>query len=219
MTTSELPNELTEIDFARLAREAASRYGFGDGADIGAFGALTENPTFRVQEPGVREPVALRIYRPRGRPAEEVESELAWISAIRRETSVSTPDVVPTLDGARFVALKGQREIFAAAFELVPGHEAGDEDLRPLMPRIAEATAHLHRHARGWQVPRSFERPRWDLETTIGSNPHWGPWQASVSDPGERKQLERLADTVLARLRAFGTRPWIDSDSFTPTCE
>jgi Ser/Thr protein kinase RdoA (MazF antagonist) len=210
VTTPEPPDELTEADFARLAREAASRYGFGDGADISAFGALTENPTFRVQEPRVREPIALRIYRPGGRPAKEVESELAWISAIRRETSVSTPDVVPTLDGARVVTIDGQPKIFAAAFELVPGHEADEEDLERLMPIIARATADLHRHGRGWELPQSFERPRWDLETTIGSAPHWGPWQASVPDAGERKQLERLADTVLARLRAFGS----DRDRF-----
>lgn len=210
MTTSELPNGLTDAGFARLAREAASRYGFGDGAEIAAFGALTENPTFRVQEPGVREPVALRIYRPGGRPAEEVESELTWISAVRRETPVATPDVVPTDEGGQFVTLDRKQPIFAAAFELAPGHEADDDDLERLMPIIAEATAHLHRHGRGWELPRSFERPRWDLETTIGPAPHWGPWQASVPDTGERKQLERLAEAVLARLRAFGS----DGDSF-----
>jgi Ser/Thr protein kinase RdoA (MazF antagonist) len=210
VTASELPDELTEDDFARLALKAASRYGFGDRAEIGAFGALTENPTFRVQEPGAREPVALRIYRPGGRPAEEVESELAWISAVRRDTPVSTPGVVPTLDGAQFATLDGEHPIFAAAFEVAPGHEADDEDLERLMPIIAQATAHLHRHGRSWELPRSFDRPRWDLETTIGSAPHWGRWQASVPDAAERKQLERLADTVLARLRAFGS----DADSF-----
>jgi Ser/Thr protein kinase RdoA (MazF antagonist) len=207
VTASGLPNALTDADFGGLAREAAARYGFGDGADIGPFGALTENPTFRVQEPGVREPVALRLYRPGGRPAEEVESELTWISAVRRETPVPTPDVLPTADGARFARLEHEPPVFAAAFELVPGHEADDDDLERLMPRIAEATAHLHRHGRGWTQPRSFERPRWDVETTLGSTPHWGPWQASVTDGGEREQLQRLADTVCSRLRAFGSEP------------
>jgi Ser/Thr protein kinase RdoA (MazF antagonist) len=212
MTPSELPGELADADFERLAREAAGRFGFSDGAEISAFGALTENPTFRVVEDGVREPVALRIYRPGGRPAEEVGSELAWISAVRRETPVSTPAVVPTVDGESFARLTGDRPeggdpIFAAAFDLLPGHEVDDEDLGRLMPRIGEITAQLHVHAREWMPPSSFERPRWDVETTLGANPHWGPWQASVPDAEERQQLERLADTVLRRLRAFGYDP------------
>lgn len=207
MTASELSDALTDADFGGLAREAAACYGFGDRAEIDAFGALTENPTFRVQEPGVREPIALRIYRPGGRSAVEVESELTWISAVRRETRVPTPDVVPTADGAHYVCLEHEPPVFAAAFEVAPGHEADDSDLERLMPRIAEATAHLHRHGRAWTVPRSFERPRWDVETTLGSTPHWAPWQASVPDTAEREQLGRLADTVCSRLRAFGSEP------------
>jgi Ser/Thr protein kinase RdoA (MazF antagonist) len=207
VTISDPSSQLTDADFARFARETARRYGFGERADIGAFGALTENPTFRVVEAEAREPVALRIYRPGGRPAEEIESELAWISAIRSETPVSTPAVVPTLTGERFARLEGERPIFAAAFDLLPGHEADDEDLGRLMPRIGEVTAQLHLQAREWTPPPSFERPRWDLETTLGSNPHWGPWQASVPDRGEREQLKRLADTVLTRLQVFGFDP------------
>lgn len=196
---------LADADFLALAREAAGRFGFSPEADVTAFGALTENPTFRVQEASARDPLALRIYRPGGRPAEEIESELSWISAVRRDAEVFTPDVVPTEDGARVVKLDGRTPIFAAAFELIPGHEADDTDLQRLMPRIAQATAHLHRHARDWKPPGGFRRPRWDVETTIGSSPHWGPWQASVPDAGERAHLERLADTVLKRLRGFGS--------------
>lgn len=207
MTTPDLPSPLTDADFARYARQAAPAFGFGDDAAISAFGALTENPTFRVAEARVRDPVALRIYRPGGRPAEEIESELAWISAIRSDTPVSTPAVVPTLAGDLFARLAGEPPIFAAAFDLLPGHEADDEDLGRLMPRIGEVTAHLHLQAREWSPPPLFERPRWDLDTTLGSTPHWGPWQASVPDASDREQLERLADTVVRRLQAFGSDP------------
>jgi Ser/Thr protein kinase RdoA (MazF antagonist) len=198
---------LSDADFLALAREAAAQFGFSGGASVAAFGALTENPTFRVQEPGVRDPVALRIYRPGGRPVEEIESELSWISAIRRDTDVRTPDVIPTVDGLPFARVGLDSPIFAAAFEVAPGHEAGDDNLARVMPYAGEAAAQLHQHARSWSPPRSFQRPRWDLETTIGPTPHWGPWQASVPDPGDREQLERLAQTVLRRLRAFGTDP------------
>jgi Ser/Thr protein kinase RdoA (MazF antagonist) len=48
---------------------------------------------------------------------------------------------------------------------------------------------------------------RWDVATTLGDTPHWGPWHASVFDPAERRQLQMLADVVRARLEAFGTGP------------
>lgn len=205
MTRFELHPKLLDADFLVLARQAAAHFGFSADASVAAFGPLTENPTFRVQEPGLRDPVALRIYRPGGRPAEEIESELAWISAIRRDTDVRTPDVIPTVDGSPFVRVGLRSSVFVAAFEVAPGHEADDDDLARLMPYAGEATAQLHRHARSWSLPRSFQRPRWDLETMIGPSPHWGPWQASVPDAGDREQLERLAQTVLRRLHAFGT--------------
>jgi Ser/Thr protein kinase RdoA (MazF antagonist) len=65
----------------------------------------------------------------------------------------------------------------------------------------------MHQHARGWEPPGWFQRPRWDLATTLGDRPHWGSWQTGVPDPEQRRQLQRLADVVIARLRKFGTGP------------
>jgi len=204
VTETDARPALTDADFLGLVQEAVDQFGFNRKAEITAFGSLTENPTFRVQEPGVRDPVAVRVYRPGGRPLEEIDSELTWISAIRRETDVSTPAVVPTLTGAQYLRVRDDPPTFMAAFELVPGHEADDEDLERLMPEIGATTARLHLHTKAWRPPGSFERPRWDIETTIGSTPHWGPWQASVPDASERQQLERLAQTVRERLGRFG---------------
>jgi Ser/Thr protein kinase RdoA (MazF antagonist) len=189
------------IDAEAVARQASRRYGFGDDARLGPFGELTENPTFRVEENGTRDPVALRIYRPHGRPAAEIRSELAWISALRDEAGVPTPAVIVALDGATVVEVDG---LFAAAFEVVPGREAGEDDLGWLMDRIGELTAALHNHADGWRPPAWFERPRWDVRTTLGDLPHWGRWQDGVADSEQRAQLERVAQVVSRRLRDFG---------------
>jgi Ser/Thr protein kinase RdoA (MazF antagonist) len=192
------------MDALALARSAAARYGFGEDARLSAFGVLTENPTFRVEDPASGEAIALRVYRPGGRAPLEIRSELAWIDALRADAGVPTPGVVRTRDGSPFADLDGEEPAYAAAFELVPGREADESDLPWLMPRLGHITALMHRHARAWRPPNRFSRPRWDLDTTIGAAPHWGPWQAGVPDPEERRQLDRLAEVVTRRLRAFG---------------
>lgn len=195
-------------DFAALARRASRRHGFTSRAELTAVG-LTENPTFKVYEPGVAGPIVVRIYRPGGRPLGEVRSELAWMSAARAEANIPAPAVIETPDGDAVldVAEDGAPPVFAAAFALAPGREAADDDLPWLLPQLAELTARLHLHARSWPVPSWFQRPRWDVDTTLGDQPHWGRWQVAVTDPEQRRQLEALSDLVVRRLRRFGTGP------------
>jgi Ser/Thr protein kinase RdoA (MazF antagonist) len=88
-TFPELP-----ADFPALARRAAERHGFAPGARLHGF-SLTENPTFRVEGDG-RDDVVVRIYRPGGRPAVEIRSELAWMAALRGDAGVPVPEVLIT---------------------------------------------------------------------------------------------------------------------------
>jgi Ser/Thr protein kinase RdoA (MazF antagonist) len=194
--------------FVAIARAATRRHGFSDAATLTPYG-LTENPTFRVEEPGPRPPLVLRIYRPHGRPLVEIRSELAWIAALRAETQVPVAAAVPTLAGEPVCELTGHDGAAAsvAACEWAPGSEPDPESLGALMPQLGAFAAGLHAHARRWRRPDWFTRPRWDLSTTIGDGPHWGPWQRGVPDAGERAQLERLARAVEARLLRFGDGP------------
>jgi Ser/Thr protein kinase RdoA (MazF antagonist) len=173
-------------DFGALARSAADAYGFGPGAAITPF-SVTENPTFRLEEPG-REPAILRVYHPGNRPEVEIRSELAWMAALRTETPVRVP-------------------VYAVAFSVARGHELDDDSLPSTVAAVGAITAHLHAHARAWQPPRWFSRPRWDLRTTLGDRPHWGRWQAGVLDAEQARQLERLDSVVQRRLQAWGDGP------------
>jgi Ser/Thr protein kinase RdoA (MazF antagonist) len=92
-------------------------------------------------------------------------------------------------------------------FSCVPGSEPAADELGPWFPRLGAITARLHRQARAWTPPSWFERPRWDVSTTLGECPHWGPWHASVTEAAERRQLQHLADVVTGRLERFGTGP------------
>lgn len=193
-------------DVAAATRRAMALHGYPEDAAIIPF-SVTENPTYRVEAPGF-DAVVLRIYHPGVRPRREIESELAWLSALQRDTDIRVPNVFPTADGSSVLEVgTSGAPMFAAVFELVPGREMADDDLPSMMTRLGRLTAQLHTHARSWQRPAWFDRPVWNVDTTIGDSPHWGPWQASVFDPDERQQLERLAEALRGRLRTFGDGP------------
>jgi Ser/Thr protein kinase RdoA (MazF antagonist) len=193
-------------DFAALAREAAGHHRFGPDAAVTAF-SVTENPTFRIEETG-RRPVILRIYHPGNRSEVEIRSELAWMAALRDETAVGVPGVVRAAGDRDVLALHGpDGPVYAVAFSDAAGSELDDDSLPSAAAAVGEITARLHVHARGWEPPPWFTRPRWDLRTTLGGAPHWGPWQRGVLDAGQARQLERLDAVVRRRLAAWGEGP------------
>lgn len=192
-------------DMAEVARLAADRYGITPGFGLHQY-PLTENWTYRIEPDGER-PVVLRIYRPGGRSPVEIHSELAWMSALRQDSPSLLPDVIPTPGGGTVLEVVREplERCYCVLFSCAPGREPDGGQLAAWFPRLGAITARLHRHARGWPVPAWFQRPRWDLATTLGDRPHWGPWHASITDAEERRQTRRLADAVIARLSEFGT--------------
>jgi len=188
-----------------VARLAAQMHGFSAAAELDLF-TLTENATYRVTEPG-HTTVVIRVYRPAGRPAVEVQSELAWMQALRNDLGAVVPDILTGLDGSQLVEVVPNTtpRCFCVAMSLAPGSEPSEHELARWFPRLGEITARFHQHARRWTPPAWFSRPRWDIATSFGEFAHWGPWQASVPDAEERAQLQRLADVVTVRLEQFGT--------------
>jgi Ser/Thr protein kinase RdoA (MazF antagonist) len=190
---------------AELARTACAQYGLPDDCALHLY-PLTENWTYRVECAG-RAPVVLRIYRPGGRPPAEIMSELAWIEAIRDEAGSLVPAIIPTAGGSPALELAREAPAdpcYCVMFTCVPGREPAEDELAAWFPRLGAITARLHRHARSWARPPWFCRPRWDLRTTLGDRPHWGPWQSSVTDALQLAQLRRLTEVVTGRLREFG---------------
>ena len=194
-------------DMTALARLVVERYGYTSQCRLHLF-PLTENWTYRVTEEP-RDPAVLRLYRPGNRTMGEVLSELAWMRALQEQALPRVPDVVPDPDGGVALELvRGELDTcLAAVFDYAPGHEPPDEQYGEWFPKLGAITARLHLHARSWTPPSWFSRLTWDLTTTLGDRPHWGPWQSSVSDPEQRRQLSRLAAVVAKRLEAYGTGP------------
>lgn len=171
---------------------------------------VSENATFRADDPARAAPVILRVHRPGYHTRGEIESELAWIEALRAHKVVDIPAPLAAATGghiASFGAEDERRDV--VAFEFMQGEEPQQgESLVAGFLQLGAISARLHAHARDWTQPPGFERKVWDFDTTIGPRPHWGDWRDALglTDAG-RAVLERTTLTLRDRLAAYGTEP------------
>jgi Ser/Thr protein kinase RdoA (MazF antagonist) len=192
-----------------IARDALRCHGLGPDAALTLLG-ISENATYAVDDPSTGGRSALRLHRPGYHTRAAIESELAWVRALRADDVVATPEVLAARDGALVVTGRhpdGERR-HAVRFAWCAGtHPAGDrlaEDFRDL----GAVTARLHEHARTWRRPPGFTRFRWDRATSIGPRGHWGSWRDGMAvGPAERDVLGRLEAALADRLVRFGDGP------------
>ncbi|HHW50088.1 MAG TPA: phosphotransferase [Pseudoclavibacter sp.] len=143
--------------------------------------SLSENATYRCEVTGpggARRRVIVRLHRPGFRTFEEIRSEIAWITELRRQHVVDTPRPLVAPDGSTVVQVPcGELTQCAVVFEFAPGSEPHITDMRAVMEVVGSQTAALHRHVETWQPPQGFTRPVWDVESTIGGSSLWGRWE------------------------------------------
>lgn len=210
MTSPAAGTELSPVDapedYAGFAADAIAEYGFGAAATCQLIN-LSENATFRVTE-GDRTAI-LRVHREGYHSTVAVESELAWIDALRHDVGVPTPVPIPALDGGRVVHPRhAGRTRNAVLFESLPGSEPAAEDFSVRFELLGQVTARMHEHTCRWQPPSWFSRFAWDWDCTLGSTPRWGRWQDGLGvGSAEVDVLGRAADLLERRLKAFGTGP------------
>jgi Ser/Thr protein kinase RdoA (MazF antagonist) len=189
----------------RLASRAVREYGHGEDVELTLLN-VSENATFLVREPATGARTVLRVHR-RGYHGEaQIASELAWLDALRDETGLRTPRVIPAPDGRRIVDLEpGATPRHAVLFEWLPGTEPPDHDLVTGFRTLGAITARMHEHSRNWRRPAGFDRFAWDYDGAFGRVARWGHWQDGIAvGPAERAVLARLDDVLKARLAAFG---------------
>ena len=159
----------------------------------------SENETWRAG------PLILRLHRQGYHTKPEIASELAWLTALQDLPGLNAVRPVPGAQG--LVTDIGTR--FLVAFAPIQGQELhpGDDLARWFAP-LGEITARLHLHARAWTPPQGFTRKRWDVETILGPDPHWGHWrQAQGLDSQGATLLARATDTLAIKLHVYGTGP------------
>lgn len=173
---------------------------------------VSENYTYRVDEPSSGRTFALRVHRPGYHTAQEIESELEWIDALGRDGWIETACAVPSMDGSRVCQVEtaglGTRNV--VMFEWLAG-EMPDPDAGDLLPgfrTLGALSAQMHRHAQTWTPPPGFVRFAWDYDTTLGDRGHWGRWQDGLGmGRQELELLGRLDATLRSRLGAYGRGP------------
>jgi Ser/Thr protein kinase RdoA (MazF antagonist) len=199
--------ELARIE--ELAVSALESYELGAGATV-TLCNVSENHTYRVDDPVSGRIFALRVHRPGYRTAQQIESELMWLDALRADGVVETPEVVAAADGSRVVSvsLPDMPPRNVVVFEWVAGAspdlDSGDAAVGQF-ETLGAISARMHLHARAWSHPNGFTRPHWDYEHSIGPSGYWGAWQDGLGmGSEERRLLERLDSTIAARLRTYG---------------
>jgi Ser/Thr protein kinase RdoA (MazF antagonist) len=168
---------------------------------------VSENATFALRDPAGRE-LVLRVHRVGYSSAEEIRSELAWMSALRGDGVIETAAALPGADGEHVQVLAsrtGAPARFAVAFERLPGTEPDSRDAARWFERLGELTALMHRHAQSWRLPQGFRRKRWDFDAMVGPQGFWGPWRSGIGlDQAGIVILEEVLDVIRLRLDRFG---------------
>jgi Ser/Thr protein kinase RdoA (MazF antagonist) len=204
-----MANEYTPAVIAELHARVAdnlARWMFSPSASVTLLN-VSENATFALRDPDGRE-LVLRVHRVGYSSAEEIRSELAWMSALRLDGVIETAAAVPGADGQYVQVLRsraGGPARYAVAFERLPGTEPDSRDAAPWFERLGELTALMHRHAQSWPLPEGFRRKRWDFDAMVGPHGFWGPWRSGIGlDQAGVLILEKVLDVIRRRLDRFG---------------
>ncbi len=159
------------------------------------FIADSGNTVFRVDNPTGR--YALRIHSPGWSPA-AIADELAWLAALRQETTLIVPTPLATVDGAlvQTIATPGVPEgRQVVLFRWVPGQIVGANYDAALIERLGALMAQLHNHADTFHLLATSERERtnWygigDWETKV-------PQAQVMLTPAEQALCAKAASQV-----------------------
>ncbi|BBZ35542.1 phosphotransferase enzyme family protein [Mycolicibacterium confluentis] len=200
-------------DHERFARAALGAYGRAPDTPLRLL-SLSENATYLVGDVGGDEgcddePVVLRVHRPGYHSVEEIRSELDWMAALRTQTSVRTPELVPTVTGEPVTAAHvGDRMLYVDAVSYIAGCTAEEDPDVVGFDALGELTAIMHQHVQSWTAPAHFTRFRWDLDAILGPHARWGDWRAAHAlTASDRAVIERAATEITGRLTEFGMDP------------
>lgn len=195
-------------ELTRMAQAAAPQWGLSDRAEVKLLN-LSENATFMASEPEGGREIVIRMQRRGYSSKEAIRSEMAWISALKRDHVVDLAAPVKTVDDDYIVDLCSEsgEERMAVAFEKLEGHEPeiSEADLAHWFEILGGITARLHEHARSWQAPEWFSRRVWDYDGIIGDHAYWGSWKDSQGLTPEGAELfSRALARLEPRIAAFG---------------
>jgi Ser/Thr protein kinase RdoA (MazF antagonist) len=192
-----------------VARRALASYDVAPDAAVTLLN-ISENATYAVDDPASGRRTVLRVHRFGYHDRLEIESELAWLTALREEAGVRTPAVIGTTSGDRVLAMdEGAVEPrHAVMFEWLSGSEPPEGRFAESFELLGAVTARMHEHVLQWRRPSGFARFAWHYDGAFGTEARWGRWQQGMAvGDSEREVLGRLDQTLRRRLARFGSGP------------
>lgn len=192
-----------------VRRTAAERYDLPADIRVSPLN-YSENLTFLVGAPSCGFRSILRVNRSGYHTAAELESEMAWMRAIRRDTDLEIPDVIAGKNGGDVQSFPygDHKADTCCMFGFLTGETPRDlrgAELEQLFRRLGGIAATLHRQVLAWDPPPGLTRFRWDFGALIGPHARWGDWSRYSGMDGERKRLFSAAVSLVSkRLAAFG---------------
>ena len=168
-----------------LGRTALQHYQIKD-ATL-AFVSETANTVFRVRQSSCQ--YMLRIHPAEGKSTAAIGDELAWLAALRCETTLTIPEPMPTIDGQliQTVATPGVpngRQV--VLFRWLPGRLVGERYTPALVGQLGRVMAQLHDHASHFTLPTTSERDRTDWY-------RMADWRTLAPDGGTILSLDEQA--------------------------
>jgi Ser/Thr protein kinase RdoA (MazF antagonist) len=192
-----------------VAEHALAEYGLREGSTLALLN-LSENATYAVEDSGTGERTILRVHRQNYHLPHQIESELDWLDALRRESDITVPEVLPAPDGRRVVTVDVDgTPRYIVHFAMVAGAEPDEETVTVEdFHTLGQITAALHRHSHDWVRPQAFSRFAWDWAHSLGPDARWGQWRdaAGVGD-AEHELLGRAEQLLDNRLHDYGSGP------------
>ena len=195
-------------DHESYARAALTAYGRDRDSPLRLL-SLSENATYLVDD---GDPMVLRVHRPGYHSLEAIRSELRWMAALREQTPVVTPELIPARDGSDVVsATVAGNTLHVDAVTFITGCTAEEQPDVVGFDELGRITAAMHEHVESWVAPEYFTRFSWDVEATLGREARWGNWRhAPGLTAADEAIVERAAAEVGGRLTEFGS----DTDRF-----
>ena len=167
----------------------------------------SENQTFLI-DAAERGNFTLRVHRMGYHSRPSIESELVWLTALRRDTKLPIPEPIAGTDGALLQHIStGQGDRLAVLFRHLPGGEPmPDSNLGNLFVTLGGYAATMHLHATQWARPEGFNRQVWQASTILDADGPWGDWRAAPGvTSSNRAVLDRLDAALWRRLAEYGT--------------
>ncbi|MCP5029048.1 MAG: phosphotransferase [Actinomycetia bacterium] len=173
--------------------------------------AIQENAVFRAEDPdGSR--VAVRLHRPGYNSRAELESEVAWVSALR-DAGLDLPGSRRNRHGHFYQAFPVGDEVReVGVIEWVDGTALADtltadpSKAAAQYHRLGALAARVHDVSDRWARPEGFVRRAWDAAGLVGSDPLWGRfWEVDALTPAQADLLARAREVTHRRLSSLPT--------------